>query len=722
MNLWVERIIAISAEGATSLISWSWQAAILLSCVWLALKISRIKSPALSHQFWLLGLIFVAGLPILSGILQSLPLPQKRSTAITYAVDLPRMIVTTEAVPIAQNRLPAVMAQPTTNWPLILGALFLVWLIGLCITFTRAVIHAVKLHRLRKNARLSSLPELDCAEFNSLLHCRVSIGLSDNVSSPILLGLFRPMIVMPADIVNWTSPGERHAILHHELAHVARRDQYIHLFQILIGMIFYFHPVVWYACRQMSLERELACDDRVVIHGTEAETYAESIVKVAERNISLARVPSGAHQLAIFNSRQMLERRIEMILNKDRVRVIAHHWKYVVPAAVVLGILVWMIIPQRPTTAHQLQKQFDEAKGFVKDGSMKELLARYMADSDKYNEIVSTVLTSPDANLREQALHSLVDSQGEWATEALGEILDKSRDLSLRRNLIEYLGQRNAWSKLQLLATEEPNVQLRQLALQRLLELEGAGSADALVELYGRVHDKATRENIIRSLGRRGEIDGLTIVGDTEIFGENDQGLIRLNFEQLEWIVANHDSVEKRRKASEWLSKRRQQAPHADQDAQDAPPPPPPPPPPPWNSRTLNDPAEIARLLREEPNEATIVIALVRETFDAQIRRDTAFLERVLAEDFQGIGPNGEVFNKEQTIAVMRRLDRQFKKFEVDDFRLKGKEPSIVTNFLFTAYYDENGKETTAQFYTTLNFLKRQGGWEIISCHQSWVR
>ena len=39
---------------------WSWQAAVLLACVWAGLKIFRVKSPALRHQVWLFALIAIA--------------------------------------------------------------------------------------------------------------------------------------------------------------------------------------------------------------------------------------------------------------------------------------------------------------------------------------------------------------------------------------------------------------------------------------------------------------------------------------------------------------------------------------------------------------------------------------------------------------------------------------------------------------------------------------
>src|SRR5262249_21230034 len=74
------------------------------------------------------------------------------------------------------------------------------------------------------------------------------------------------------------------------------------------------------------------------------ETYAESIIKVAERSIV---APHGAYQLALFGARQILERRIEMILNKDRMRVFTHQWRYLVLSGAMIAAVSVLLISSR---------------------------------------------------------------------------------------------------------------------------------------------------------------------------------------------------------------------------------------------------------------------------------------------------------------------------------------------------------------------------------------
>jgi beta-lactamase regulating signal transducer with metallopeptidase domain len=352
MNALMNPFITASAKGAAWLLVWSWQTAILLGCVWAGLKIFRVKSPALRHQVWLFALIAVAAMPVLGGAVRGLRLPQPNNRALNYAVELPRTVVTNEAATVVQNPSPVARVEPSTRKPIILSLSFALWIAGVCAVVMKAAINSVRLRRLRVGARRASLADLDCDECDceALRNGRVGLALSNEIRSPLLFGVLRPMIVFPADIASWTSPMERWAMLKHELAHVERRDHYVNLFQTVLGAVFFFHPLARYACRQLSVEREMACDDHVVCSGVEAGAYAEVIVKVAERSIAPIGAPGGAHQLALFSARQILERRIEMILNKDRGRVIARKWKYLILSAALIAIVAWTLLPARSTS------------------------------------------------------------------------------------------------------------------------------------------------------------------------------------------------------------------------------------------------------------------------------------------------------------------------------------------------------------------------------------
>jgi len=210
-----------------------------------------------------------------------------------------------------------------------------------------------KLHLVRSDARVVSPKDIACS-YSDLLHSDggvVPIALSEKVQSPGLTGLFRPVILLPADIVSWTNREERISILHHELAHIQRRDHFVNLFQSALTAFFFFHPMLRYACRQLSLERELACDDSVLGLGAEPKAYAEAILKAVERSF----LNNGAYQMASFNSRKTLERRIEMILNTNRMRQPLRQWPFLLAHIILIGVCCWLVIPAASSQTGSLE-------------------------------------------------------------------------------------------------------------------------------------------------------------------------------------------------------------------------------------------------------------------------------------------------------------------------------------------------------------------------------
>jgi beta-lactamase regulating signal transducer with metallopeptidase domain len=99
----------------------------------------------------------------------------------------------------------------------------------------------------------------------------------NRVGVPITWGIVYPVVLLPDDADAW--PEERRRfVLVHEMAHVKRLDALTQLAGQLALAFFWFNPLVWIANRRMQLEREHACDDYVLRHGTSATHYAEELL------------------------------------------------------------------------------------------------------------------------------------------------------------------------------------------------------------------------------------------------------------------------------------------------------------------------------------------------------------------------------------------------------------------------------------------------------------
>jgi hypothetical protein len=112
---------------------------------------------------------------------------------------------------------------------------------------------------------------------------KVRLFISDHVRIPAALGFFHPSVVLPAWTYAELPPNELKAVLLHELAHLQRWDDWTNLAQKFIKALFFFHPAVWWIENRLSLEREIACDELALSHNGNANTYAASLVSIAER-------------------------------------------------------------------------------------------------------------------------------------------------------------------------------------------------------------------------------------------------------------------------------------------------------------------------------------------------------------------------------------------------------------------------------------------------------
>ncbi|HKQ73950.1 MAG TPA: M56 family metallopeptidase [Blastocatellia bacterium] len=329
----VEQIISSTTEISRWLFIWSCQSFLLLSVAWVGLKLDRSRSAATRYRIWLIAILAVASLPLIGAFSQSV-----RSPVVLISVP----VGGADVMAVPEGIMNA--AHPAFSWSSIIWpTLFVLWITGAVISMLRLSKSLWKLHIIRSNARVVSPRDIDCSSSDLLYsdYGAVPIALSESIQSPGLAGLFRPVILLPADIVSWTSREERISILHHELAHIQRRDHFVNLFQSALAAFFFFHPMMRYACRQLILERELACDDRVLSLGTAPKAYAEAILKAVERSF----LTDAVYLMASFNSRSVLERRIEMILNANRMRRPLRQWPFLLAPVVLIAVSAWLVIP-----------------------------------------------------------------------------------------------------------------------------------------------------------------------------------------------------------------------------------------------------------------------------------------------------------------------------------------------------------------------------------------
>lgn len=214
-----------------------------------------------------------------------------------------------------------------------------IWLIGSPLTLLVIGLGLAGTNRLQRQSLINSdgwLEELRERLQHSLCLARqVVVAVNDRVTTPILVGVIRPMILLPPAVLTGYTREQVAMILVHELAHVQRLDPLVNLIQRWIEGLLFFHPMVWVVSRWVRVEREDCCDALVVRHTGNPDAYAEALVRMASASAGILPAP------ALAVARHPVVGRIRRILQvKDHGAPRGGGALSVVAALALLGLLL----------------------------------------------------------------------------------------------------------------------------------------------------------------------------------------------------------------------------------------------------------------------------------------------------------------------------------------------------------------------------------------------
>ncbi|MEW4491015.1 M56 family metallopeptidase [Thalassoglobus sp. JC818] len=210
------------------------------------------------------------------------------------------------------------VARSEYAWlPSLASIIVIAYLFGVAVFLIRLTLAVWGGHRLRS----SSQPLDDSHLLNIVaeqarragLRIVPVVALCERVTVPTVVGVVRPMVLIPASIITGLTPDQFATIISHELAHVRRYDLLVILLQRTIESFFFFHPVVWYLSRRISRHREVCCDDLVVSTGHGPMDYAGALLRMAE--LCVAAEPTGAiAATATGTDRSQFESRVTRLM------------------------------------------------------------------------------------------------------------------------------------------------------------------------------------------------------------------------------------------------------------------------------------------------------------------------------------------------------------------------------------------------------------------------
>lgn len=217
----------------------------------------------------------------------------------------------------------------------------LIWLLGALVLATWLV---VKLRQLRGphrgKADVAALPPWFgklLADTATKLNLRrlPEVAFSETVVCPAVFGIFRPILLLPKGNITGFSRKDTEHILLHELAHIKRGDLWVHSVYMVLQVVYWFNPMLWFVRRQLRHLRELCCDATVGrILQEKTVDYRQTILENARRFLAKT-VEPGMGLLGLFEDSNRLLIRLKWLEKKT--------WKYYhLRSATILAVVALM--------------------------------------------------------------------------------------------------------------------------------------------------------------------------------------------------------------------------------------------------------------------------------------------------------------------------------------------------------------------------------------------
>lgn len=321
----------IDALGWTLLHS-IWQSLIIWTLFTLLIKVIRIEFAALRYIGWWLALATQIALSVY-----------------TYIAYLPAS-VDGENVPLVFS-LPSEVPQVSvrsfaTTIDQYISTLVMAWSIGMLWYCIRLGYGLFQLDRLRKRAHPADIAYQQMVlKWRTVLHItrKVEVLISPQITAPCTIGVIKPVILLPLQMISGLTQEQLELIFIHELYHIKRHDYLFNVVQLIAEAVFFFNPFLRMISQNIRREREYCCDDAAA-NVASPQVYAATLARVEE-----FRTTQQLLTMSIKGSENELLTRIKRIMKSPHQSI---YRGSIVPAALLIVAtlcMAWMNLKKEST-------------------------------------------------------------------------------------------------------------------------------------------------------------------------------------------------------------------------------------------------------------------------------------------------------------------------------------------------------------------------------------
>lgn len=131
---------------------------------------------------------------------------------------------------------------------------------------------------------------------------KVVVVAEAKITSPIVVGVMKPMILFPMGLLTGLTAEQVEAIFVHELSHIRRQDYLINLIQAFVESVYFYNPFMLLISAQIREERENCCDDIVIAHGANPINYIRTLAQLeASRSSTTLAVGFASNKNQLLN-------------------------------------------------------------------------------------------------------------------------------------------------------------------------------------------------------------------------------------------------------------------------------------------------------------------------------------------------------------------------------------------------------------------------------------
>jgi beta-lactamase regulating signal transducer with metallopeptidase domain len=368
----IQTLNELAATWSASILRATWQGGLAIAAAWALVRCRPGLSPRVACWVWRLAdlKLIVALLWATPLLFPLLPPPQgpQRTQAMIAASELSSSPAgeAQRITDLGRMRAPTLAYKRLSPASVVL----LLWLSGVVGAATLAGREAISVAYLRRSCLPVNCPDLRDAATGLArilgLRSVPEVRTGPGVSRPMLVGAFRPAILLPEAMLCDPRSTTIRPVLAHELAHVCRRDLLWGLLAGLVRALFFFHPLVWLAHRESLLAREAACDALAMLaSGARPSEYGRILLEIATRGPE--RPARWAATLGMAGSAGSLKRRLmamKTIPQPSRRRLMS--WAFALLVIGFTGVIPWRLVPREASAQEPILVQAARTKQTVR--------------------------------------------------------------------------------------------------------------------------------------------------------------------------------------------------------------------------------------------------------------------------------------------------------------------------------------------------------------------